>query len=136
MNHPVLFFDGICNLCNASVQFIIRHDRKGVIRFAALQSAAGKAATTAVAQQYGRVPDSLIFLDGKRYYIESDAALRTARYLDGGWRLLGLFRFLPHFLRNAGYRLVARNRYRWFGKRHACMIPTPELNRRFLEGDF
>ena len=133
MEDRVLFFDGECNLCNGAVQFVIRHDKAGVIRFASLQSAAGVAAAAAVCQKCGSVPDSLIFLDKGQYFVESDAALRVARYLDGGWRMLQWFRILPRFLRDLVYRLVARHRYRWFGKRDACMIPTPALKQRFLE---
>jgi predicted DCC family thiol-disulfide oxidoreductase YuxK len=133
MNGPILFFDGVCNLCHGAVQFVIRHDRRGVIRFASLQSRAGKAAVAAVQQRYGRVPDSLIFLDGAEYFVESDAALHVAHYLDGGWKALGWLRIFPRFLRNAVYRIVARYRYRWFGRQDACMLPTPALKQRFLE---
>ena len=133
MNGPVLFFDGVCNLCNGAVKFVIRHDRQGAVHFASLQSTAGAAAVRAVRQRYGRVPDSLIFLDEGQYFIESDAALRVARYLDGGWGTLRLLRIFPRVLRDFGYRIVARNRYRWFGKQDACMIPTPALKSRFLD---
>lgn len=134
MTGPVLFFDGVCNLCNASVQFVIRHDRQAVIRFASLQSAAGQKAMEAVSAQMGHVPDSLIFLDNGRYYTESDAALRVAGHLDGGWRTFRFLRIFPAMIRNWAYRLVSRNRYRWFGKQDACMMPSPELKARFLEG--
>lgn len=133
MSGPVLFFDGVCNLCNASVRFVIRHDRRGIIRFASLQSAIGQAAIAAVLGKKGHVPDSLILLDNGCYYTESDAALRVARYLDGGWRALYQLRMLPRLLRDAVYRLVSRNRYRWFGRKDACMIPSPELKQRFLD---
>ena len=133
MNGPVLFFDGVCNLCNGAVQFIIKHDQKGKIHFASLQSSAGKAAIVAVLKSKGSVPDSLIFLEGETYYTESDAALRVALYLDGGWKALRHLGIFPRFLRDAVYRLVARSRYWMFGKRDACMIPTPELTKRFLE---
>jgi predicted DCC family thiol-disulfide oxidoreductase YuxK len=133
MTGPVLFFDGVCNLCNAAVQFIIRHDKRGGIRFAPLQSIPGKAAAAAVLQRYGRMPDSLIFFDEGQYFIESDAALRVAGYLNGGWRALRGLRIFPRFLRDAAYRIIARYRYRWFGRQDACMMPTPALKRRFLE---
>lgn len=130
---PILFFDGVCNLCNAAVQFVIRHDREGKVRFASLQSAAGAAARAAVLSQIGRVPDSLILFENGQYYTESDAALCLAAHLDGGWKALRHLRLFPRFLRNAVYRLVAANRYRVFGKKDACMIPTPELRGRFLD---
>lgn len=130
---PILFFDGVCNLCNAAVQFVIRHDAGGKIRFAALQSPAGEAARRAIQQQLGRIPDSLIFLVDGHYFTESDAALRVARHLDGGWRHLWQLRIFPRFLRNAVYRMVARMRYRLFGRKPSCMIPTPELRQRFMD---
>jgi predicted DCC family thiol-disulfide oxidoreductase YuxK len=133
MSGPILFFDGVCNLCNGAVQFVIRRDRRGLIRFASLQSEAGQAAAAAVLERYGQVPDALIFLDGSEYFIESDAALRVARYLDGGWNTLAWLRIFPRFLRDAVYRMVARYRYRWFGRQDACMLPTPALKARFVD---
>lgn len=130
---PVLFFDGVCNLCNAAVQFIIRHDRKGEIRFASLQSPPGAVAKDAVCRATGKIPDSLIFFEKGVYYIESDAALRVAGYLNGRWKMLRHLRFVPRIIRDAVYRLIALSRYRLFGKRKACMIPTPELEARFLD---
>src|SRR5690349_3308676 len=94
-NGPVLFFDGVCNLCNRSVQFVIRHDRQGRIRFAPLQSAAGAAAMAAVRQEQGRVPDSLILKYRGKYYTESDAALQLAGWLDGPWRWTRSLLVLP-----------------------------------------
>ncbi len=133
MSGPVLFFDGECNLCNGAVQFVIRHDRNGVIRFAALQSVPGKVATTEVQKKYGRVPDSIILLEAGNYYVESDAALHLTAYLDGGWKLLRYLRIFPRILRDFVYGIVSRNRYRWFGKRDECMIPTPALRSRFIQ---
>jgi predicted DCC family thiol-disulfide oxidoreductase YuxK len=129
---PVLFFDGVCNLCNHAIQFIIRHDRVGKVKFAPLQSHAGEAATQAVQQQLGYVPDSLILRVGGKYYTESAAALKVAGYLDGGWQLLKVLMIIPGFLRNPVYRFVAANRYRWLGRKQECMIPTPALKSRFL----
>lgn len=133
MTAPVLYFDGVCNLCNGAVQFVIRHDRSGKIRFASLQSDAGAAAIRKVEARFGRRPDSLLFEVGDKIWIESDAALQLARYLDGGWKTLSWLRLFPRFLRDAVYRLVARNRYRMFGKKDACMIPTPQLKERFID---
>jgi predicted DCC family thiol-disulfide oxidoreductase YuxK len=132
MSAPVLYFDGVCNLCNAAVQFVIRHDREGKIRFASLQSAAGAEAIKKVETRYRRRPDSLLFEVGDKIWIESDAALQVARYLDGAWKALSTLRIFPRFLRDFAYRLIARNRYRWFGKKDACTIPTPELKTRFI----
>src|SRR5437879_3389912 len=98
---PILFFDGVCNLCNGAVQFVIRHDKAGTIRFASLQSSAGEAAKAAVLAIKGSVSDSLIFLENDTYYTESDAALRLAAHLDGGWKMLRHLRIFPRFLRDA-----------------------------------
>src|SRR4051812_44796345 len=97
---PILFFDGVCNLCSGAVQFVIRHDRRGKIRLASLQSEAGKAAQQAYHDQHGKIPDSLLFLKNGHYYAESAAALRAAGMLDGGWKLLQGFLILPPLLRN------------------------------------
>ena len=129
---PVLFFDGVCNLCNSAIQFVIRHDRMSKIKFAPLQSAEGEIARLTVQQHLGYVPDSLILRVGSRYYTESAAALKVAGYLDGGWRLLQSLMIFPRLLRDPVYRFIAANRYRWFGKQQVCMMPTPELRSRFL----
>ena len=129
---PVLFFDGVCNLCNHAVQFVIRHDRQGKVRFATLQSEIGEEAKKTIIATYGHVPDSLIFFDRGKYYTLSSAALRMAGYLDGGWRVLKVLLIVPPFIRNAVYKLIAAKRYKWFGKLTECMMPTPELRSRFL----
>ena len=130
---PILFFDGVRNLCNGAVQFVIRHDKKGRVRFASLQSGSGQQAMDEVSATTGSVPDSLILFENGMYYTESDAALRLAAYLDGGWSALRHLWIFPRFVRDAVYKLIARYRYRMFGKREACMLPTPELKQRFLD---
>lgn len=132
-NEPVLFFDGVCNLCNRAVQFIIKHDPGAKIKFATLQSEQGIAAKKAIEAALGSVPDSLIFFDGSEYYAQSRAALKIAGYLNGAWPLLKAFLIVPAFIRDPVYRLIAANRYRWFGKQASCMMPTPELKKRFLQ---
>lgn len=131
-DNPILFFDGVCNLCNQSVQFVIRHDKAGKVKFATLQSARGDIARLALLKQQGHVPDSLILFEHNKYHTLSSAALRLAGHLDGGWKLLKLLLVIPPFIRNAIYKLIARNRYKWFGKRDECMLPTPALKARFL----
>ena len=131
-NRPVLFFDGECNLCNSSVQFIIRHDTKKKFLFAPLQSEAGKAAVAALSTLKTGIPDSLVLSDNCKYYTKSTAALRIARKLDWAWPVLYAGIILPRFIRDGIYDLVARNRYKWFGKRNECMMPTAELRERFL----
>jgi predicted DCC family thiol-disulfide oxidoreductase YuxK len=129
--HPILLFDGVCNLCNGSVQLIIRRDPEARFRFASLQSEVGQRYLDELRVDRDAV-DSVILVEGGRWYKESDAALRIARLLGGPWRALGVFRLLPRPLRNRLYRFIARHRYRWFGKRESCWLPTPELRERFL----
>jgi len=129
--HPIILFDGICNLCNSAVQFVIRHDKKRLFRFASLQSEAGQS----LLQKY-HLPEnnfnSFVLIRNDKAYTNSGAALRVARQLGGGISLLYGFIIVPPFIRNAVYRLIANNRYRWFGKKESCMIPTPDLRSRFL----
>lgn len=131
-SHPILLFDGVCNLCSGSVQFIIKRDPGARFRFASLQSATGERLLAEL--RIDRMAlDSLIVVEEGRWYKESDAVLRIVRILGGPWKALGIFRLIPRPLRDRLYRLVARNRYRWFGKKEACWLPTPELRKRFLE---
>ncbi len=132
-NRPILFFDGECNLCNSSVQFIIKRDKKKKFLFAPLQSERGKQAVAEVQQQMLKVPDSVILYYNGKYYSRSSAALRIARLLGGVWSLLYAGMILPGFIRDGVYEWIARNRYKWFGKRNECMMPTPELRSRFLQ---
>lgn len=129
-NGPTLLFDGVCNLCNGAVQFVLDHERDHELRFAALQSPEAK-------ELLGDHPlpsglDSVILVEGGEVFTHSDAALRVARHLGMPWRLLSAFRVVPRFVRDAVYRFIARHRYRWFGKSETCRIPTPELRARFL----
>ena len=132
-SQPVLFFDGACNLCNRFVQFVIRHDREKLFLFASLQSEAGKQMLETLKASGQKIPDSVILSFNDRYYLQSDAALQLLRLLGGSWKLLYGLMIVPRFIRNAVYDLIARNRYKWFGKRDACMVPTAELRARFLE---
>lgn len=128
----LVLFDGVCNLCNGAVQFLLRRDRKGRFRFAALQSAAGRA----LLREHGLDADSLatiVVLERGRARVRSDAALLLARRLPWPWPLLAVFVACPRPLRDALYSWVARNRYRWFGRRESCMLPTADTADRFLE---
>ncbi len=135
MREPVIvLFDGECNLCDGLVHFLIRRDRSGErFRFAAQQSEAGQARLrTAGFTANGDTADTiLVFADGK-LHTHSDAALEIARRLPAPFPLLYAGKILPKGLRDALYRFIARNRYRWFGKRDECLMPTPELKARFL----
>lgn len=128
-----ILFDGVCNLCNGFVQFIIRHDAAGRFRFAALQSEAGQALLAAHgAAPIPPDPESVLLLTGGRFYSHSGAVLRIAQELGWPWRLAAVGWVMPRVGRDALYRFVARNRYRWFGRQENCMLPTPALKARFL----
>ncbi|MFP5040905.1 thiol-disulfide oxidoreductase DCC family protein [Parasediminibacterium sp. JCM 36343] len=128
----IILFDGVCNLCSSSVQFVIRHDAKGIFKFASLQSNSGQV----LLAQY-HLPqtsfNSFVYLDNGRVYLQSSAALQVARHLDGAWFLLYYFIIVPPFIRNWVYRTISNNRYKWFGKQDACWLPTPALQKRFLD---
>jgi len=131
MDRPIILFDGVCNLCDGFVQFVIRHDEKSLFRFASLQSPVG----IELLQKH-QLPteelSSVVLSLGDAFYTKSDAALHILQRLSGPWKLAGSFLILPRFLRDLIYDLVARNRYRLFGQRDVCMIPTPESRERFL----
>ena len=128
----IILFDGVCNLCNSSVQFIIKRDKNNVFRFAALQSEIGEKLVRERGIDTSKVDSIILIQPEVAYYVKSDAALRIAKSLSGIWPVLGAFLWLPSGLRDLIYDLVARNRYRIFGKRDACMVPTPELKEKFL----
>jgi len=131
-----ILFDGVCNLCNGFVQFIIRHDAAGQFRFAALQSEAAQALLAAHGQPLTPAaladPASVVLVADGRVHTHSAAVLHIARRLGGPWRLAAVGWLLPGRCRDALYRYVARNRYRWFGRQESCLLPTPELRERFL----
>ncbi len=128
---PVVFFDGQCNLCNSSVQLLLRLDKKTLFRFASLQSAyAKKELSKWLGEEHW--PDSIVLLADNQVYVRSDAVLKTGWLLGGFWKLSVVGYLLPRSLRDYLYDRIAANRYRWFGKRAACMVPTPELKSRFL----
>lgn len=131
MQHPVVFFDGVCNLCSAAVQFIIAKDHKKIFRFAALQSDAASALLAPEGIHPGTL-HSIILLDQGKVYQQSAAVLRICRKLGGGWSLLYSLIIVPAFIRDAVYRLIARHRYRIWGRQEHCMVPAKELNSRFL----
>ena len=128
---PILLFDGHCNLCNAWVQFIVKRNPAKTIRFASLQSKAGRALLDEhkIAQDY---LDSLVLIEEERFSVSSSAALRTLSYLSTWESQLKLLLIVPRPIRDLIYRFIARYRYKWFGRREQCMIPTAELNERFL----
>lgn len=130
-NPPVIYFDGVCNLCSRSVQFILIRDRRKIFRFASLQGEAGQKMILAnhlPPDQY----NSFILQEDGRLFTKSTGALRVLKLLDGGWSWLYVFIVIPAFLRDLIYRFISANRYAWFGKKEACWLPKPEWNDRFL----
>ena len=129
----IILFDGVCNLCNSSVQYVIKQDKKDIFRFASLQSEIGQKILKHIGISQRNI-DSIIFYEsGKAYYYKSTAALEIAKNLGGFFTYGFIFRIIPKGIRNVIYDYVARNRYKWYGKQESCMIPTPELKSKFLE---
>ncbi|MDY8135794.1 thiol-disulfide oxidoreductase DCC family protein [Aquimarina sp. 2201CG5-10] len=129
----VILFDGVCNLCNNAVNFIIKHDKKDSFRYASLQSKIGKQLIAEGNIDTSRLDSILLITPKKGYFHKSTAALHIARQLSGGYPLLFVFLVLPKFIRDRIYDTIAKNRYKWFGKKESCMIPTPELKNLFID---
>ncbi len=130
IDNPVILFDGYCNLCNRMVDFIIRHDRDHRFRFISLQDPGVKDFFSLDTLPLGT--DSVILAVGSLYYTESDAALKIAALLGFPWKILVIFRVVPLRIRNGIYRVVARNRYHWFGRKDTCRVAGPDEEDRFL----
>ncbi len=132
MNRPIVLFDGVCNYCNSLVNFLIRQDKKRVLRFAPLQSSAGSAMI-----HHFRIDtkntDSMIFIENGKAFLKSSAALKVYSKLPWYWKWTQVFWIVPKFIRDAVYDLFASNRYTLFGKKDQCMIPTPDVASRFLQ---
>jgi predicted DCC family thiol-disulfide oxidoreductase YuxK len=131
LQNPIVLFDGECNLCNSSVQFIIKRDKKAIFKFASLQSPMGS--------QYlnkfhlsENVLSTFILVDNTNYWIKSSAALKVITHLKGFWSLMKIFYIVPPLIRNAIYDYISKNRYIWFGRNNQCWVQTPELSHRFL----
>ena len=129
---PIILFDGVCNLCNGAVQFIIERDKKQHFRFASLQSKIGQEYQQKAGLAIDKI-DTILLVENGKIYQKSTAALRIARHLDGLWSVLYVFIIVPPFIRNAVYDFIAKNRYKWFGKQDSCWMPTPDLKKLFLE---
>ncbi|MDP2385891.1 MAG: thiol-disulfide oxidoreductase DCC family protein [Bacteroidota bacterium] len=130
--NELVLFDGVCNFCDSSVQFVIRKERKPTLKFASLQSPTGQN----LLKKFNLNPveiDSVVFVSGEKVYIKSTAALHLVKRLKGLYPLLFGFIIVPPFIRNAVYDWIARNRYKWYGKKDSCMIPTPEIRARFVD---
>ena len=132
-NKKIILFDGVCNLCDGAIQFIIKHDKKDVFRYASLQSELGKELVSERGLNPEEIDSIMLIEPGVAYYRKSTAALEISRDLSGGYSLLKNFLFIPEVMRDGIYDFIANNRYKWFGKKEQCMIPTPELKAKFLD---
>jgi predicted DCC family thiol-disulfide oxidoreductase YuxK len=130
--HTVIFFDGVCNLCNGFVQFLIKRDPQATLKFASLQSSYAREQLSRAGFNPDQLYSILVMREGK-IFERSAAVMEIARHLSWPWRGIRIFRILPTFICDFFYKLIANNRYRLFGKKDACMIPTPELKARFME---
>ena len=132
-NKKIILFDGVCNLCNNAVLKVIRYDRNNVFLFSALQSKKGKEIINHLGIDISKIDSIILYEPGISYDIKSTAALKVMQDFTGIWNLSSILLLLPEGFRNLIYDYIARNRYKWFGKKESCMIPTPELNAKFLD---
>ncbi len=128
----IVLYDGVCNLCNDSVKFIIKHDKSAKFHFAPMQEPAGRA----LLKQHGLEDidmSTFVLIKNGKAYLRSTAWMQIVSELDGAWPMLSAFRVVPRFIRDAAYDYVGARRYKWFGKKEMCLIPTPDTKRRFLD---
>ncbi|RDI04552.1 thiol-disulfide oxidoreductase DCC family protein [Flavobacterium sp. AG291] len=131
-NKKIILFDGICNLCDNTVQFIIKHDKEDIFRFVALQSDLGKEIISHIGLDISKTDSIVLYEPGHAYYYKSQAAFEISKGLTGIYQWLSIFSILPKWLTDKVYDYIARNRYKWYGKKDECMLPTPELKAKFL----
>ena len=129
---PLILYDGVCNLCNRWVQFVLKHDKRRQFSFAPLQGATAKNILSEKFQEQ-QVPDTVVLIDNNKVYTRSEAALRILKLLGNGWNLFYSLVVIPRFLRDGVYRFISNRRYKWFGKSDSCILPSPEWKDRFLE---
>ena len=131
LTHSIILFDGVCNLCNGAVNFVIKRDPGNVFKFTPLQEKQGVLLLKKHAIDAQKL-DSIVLVENKKVYTKSSAALRIARKLSGLWPLFFVLLIIPSFIRDGVYDFIAKNRYKWFGKKEQCMIPTLGLKEKFL----
>ncbi|MGG3467125.1 thiol-disulfide oxidoreductase DCC family protein [Neobacillus pocheonensis] len=127
----IILFDGVCNLCNNSVHFILKRDASSSFKFASLQGVKGQL----LLKEFGLSTDmnSFVLIENNQAYLKSTAALRVCMRLKGAWSILSAFLVIPRFIRDFVYDIIAKNRYKWFGQKESCMLPSPEWKSRFLD---
>lgn len=131
-NNKIILFDGVCNLCESVVQFVIKHDKKDIFRFVSLQSELGIAIIKYAGFDKLKIDSVLLYEHDGTLYYKAEAVFKIAKYLGGQFKFLSIFSFIPHGISNLFYDYIARNRYKWFGKKESCMIPTAALQSKFL----
>jgi len=131
-NKKLILFDGVCNLCNNAVLKIIRQDKNDIFLFTSIQSNVGKNIINELGIDISKIDSIVLYIPGGNYFIKSEAVFKIANEFKGAWKIIQIFRIFPDFLNNLFYDFVARNRYRWFGKKEECMIPSKKLNSKFL----
>lgn len=131
-NKKLILFDGVCNLCNDAVLKVIQQDRKNVFLFAALQSKTGKTITEELGIDASKIDSIILYIPKKAFYIKASAALNIMKEFSGLWKLSQIACLFPRFFNDFIYDFVAKNRYKWFGRKNQCMMPTKELEKKFL----
>jgi len=131
LTHSIILFDGVCNLCNEAVNFVIKRDTGNVFKFTPLQEKQGVLLLKTHAVDTQKL-DSIVLIENEKVYVKSSAALRIARKMSNLWPLFFVLLIIPSFIRDGVYDFIAKNRYKWFGKKEQCMIPTPGLREKFL----
>ena len=131
-NKKLILFDGVCNLCNNAVLKIIRQDKNDIFLFTSIQSNVGKNIINELGIDISKIDSIVLYIPGGNYFIKSEAVFKIANEFKGAWKIIQIFRIFTDFLNNLFYDFVARNRYRWFGKKEECMIPSEKLNSKFL----
>lgn len=133
IDKKIILFDGVCNLCDASVQFIYKHDKKDIFRFVAIQSELGQKIINHIRVDTSKIDSIILYEPGISYYYKAEAALLIAKELSRVYSFLGHLNFIPNGVKNIVYDYIAKNRYKWYGKKDACMLPTAELKAKFLQ---
>lgn len=131
-NKKIILFDGVCNLCNTSINYVIDHDKQDVFRFVSLQSALGETIQEYLDIKNKSLDTIILYVPDETYYIKSTAAIKVMSEFLGFWKLTQMFLILPAPIRDLVYNYIAKNRYKWYGKQEHCRIPTPELKAKFL----
>lgn len=131
-NKKIILFDGVCNLCNSAVQYIIKHDTKDIFRFVALQSELGISICKHLGVSFSKMDSIILYNPGVSYFYKSSAAIEIAKNFGGFWKLISILRIIPIFMSDYIYDYIAKNRYNWYGKKESCMIPSAEIKAKFL----